>query len=265
MLKTRAITGIVLVTGLVAGLIFTPPTWIIFALLLIASLAALEWARLCQLSNKLSIALFVSGVLATSFVLHLMREYAVIFLVFGTLLWVMLALHIVQFKGNNLNKFLYPPIAIAVLSVTVFSIDYLVFSTNFRWALSLFAIVSLADIAAYFCGRQIGRKKLAPLISPGKTVEGFIGALLAVAAIGLASGALLWEDQNSKILLWGVVCVVVATFSVLGDLYVSLNKRRANVKNSGSLLPGHGGVLDRIDSTLAAAPIYTLCVVTVLQ
>ena len=123
-------------------------------------------------------------------------------------------------------------------------------------ALLLFAllIVWAADIGAYFAGRQFGRVKLAPHISPGKTWEGVIGGLLLVVLLSFASTA--WIDIERAVLI--PFCIAVACVSIVGDLTVSMFKRNAGLKDSGTLFPGHGGVLDRIDSVAAAAPLVAL-------
>ena len=118
-------------------------------------------------------------------------------------------------------------------------------------------IVWTADIGAYFAGRRFGARRLAARISPGKSVEGVAGGMGAVAAVGAAAGFVLGLPA-ALIALFAVLCVGVAALSVLGDLTESLVKRRSGVKDSGSVLPGHGGVLDRIDSLTAAAPAFVI-------
>ena len=113
-------------------------------------------------------------------------------------------------------------------------------------------IVFVADTGAYFAGRFFGRVKLAPQISPGKTWEGVIGGMLAVSL--LAYGRALTTDADWAMLV--PFCLAVAVLSIVGDLTVSMFKRTAGVKDSGSLFPGHGGVLDRVDSIAAAAPLF---------
>ncbi len=123
-------------------------------------------------------------------------------------------------------------------------------------ALLLFAllIVWAADIGAYFAGKQFGRVKLAPHISPGKTWEGVIGGLLVVVLLSFTSAA--WIGIERAVLI--PFCLAVACVSIVGDLTVSMFKRNAGLKDSGKLFPGHGGVLDRIDSLAAAAPLFAL-------
>jgi phosphatidate cytidylyltransferase len=115
-------------------------------------------------------------------------------------------------------------------------------------------IVWVADSGAFFAGKTLGRVKLAPAISPGKTWEGVIGGLAAVVLLTLLRSV--WVDTDLAVFV--PFCLAVACISIVGDLTVSMFKRTAGVKDSGSLFPGHGGVLDRIDSVAAAAPLFAL-------
>jgi phosphatidate cytidylyltransferase len=118
----------------------------------------------------------------------------------------------------------------------------------------LVLMVCAADIGAYFAGRAFGHRKLAPLVSPGKTWEGALGGLLMVALVA-ALGAVYFALPALAVVAFGVG---VGIFSIIGDLTESMFKRAASLKDSGTLLPGHGGLLDRIDSVTAAAPLYAL-------
>lgn len=116
------------------------------------------------------------------------------------------------------------------------------------------AVVAAADIAAYFAGRAFGRVQLAPSISPGKTREGLVGGLLAAAIVS----AVVAEILGRSGLLFLILGLAVGAFSVVGDLWVSSFKRAAGLKDSGHVLPGHGGILDRIDGLLAGLPLFTI-------
>ena len=126
-----------------------------------------------------------------------------------------------------------------------------------RLVLFLLLLIWGADSAAYFVGRRWGRTKLALVLSPGKTWAGVYGALAFAGVGGLLLGYAL-SPGVSGILIAALACTITVVLSVVGDLYESLLKRRRGVKDSGQLLPGHGGVLDRIDSLTAAAPVFTL-------
>ena len=124
----------------------------------------------------------------------------------------------------------------------------------------LFLMVWSADVGAYFVGKAIGKHKLMPNVSPGKTLEGFIGGVVfACIMISIAGYVMNWSFEQFCIVI--PVTVLITTISVLGDLNESMFKRQAGVKDSGSILPGHGGILDRIDSLTATAPIYALSLI----
>lgn len=123
------------------------------------------------------------------------------------------------------------------------------------WTLFLLLLVWIADVCAYFAGRRFGQHKLAPKISPGKTREGVYGAMFGTLLFAAVAGWMLEPVPVAHGLLI-LLAAVTVLFSIVGDLFESLIKRQANLKDSGSLLPGHGGMLDRIDSVLAALPIF---------
>ena len=123
--------------------------------------------------------------------------------------------------------------------------------------LFILVVVWVADISAYFAGRRFGVHKLAAVTSPGKSVEGAASGMAAVGLLGIAGG--LWLGLPPVlVVMFALMCVAAGALSVLGDLTESLAKRRAGVKDSGNLLPGHGGILDRIDSLTAAAPAFAM-------
>lgn len=117
-------------------------------------------------------------------------------------------------------------------------------------------LIAVADSGAYFSGRRWGRKKLAPDISPGKTWEGVWGAAVLVALFSIIVAVTVLDFTRREQLLFFVLCMVTLLFSVLGDLFESVMKRQANLKDSGHILPGHGGILDRIDAMTAAVPVF---------
>ncbi len=124
--------------------------------------------------------------------------------------------------------------------------------------LYLFFLVFAADTGAYFAGRTLGRHKLAPGISPGKTVEGAIGGVLLCAVWAATAGVYVFATSGTDTYWLIALSLLVALVSIIGDLTESMFKRMVGIKDSGTLLPGHGGILDRVDSILAAAPVMVL-------
>jgi phosphatidate cytidylyltransferase len=126
-----------------------------------------------------------------------------------------------------------------------------------RWLFVAVAIVWAADTGAYFAGRHYGRRKLSPRISPNKTVEGLVGGLVCGLAVALALAPLAGATL-AQLPAVALVALVAVAFSVVGDLFESLLKRHVGAKDSGDLIPGHGGILDRIDGVIAALPVFAL-------
>jgi phosphatidate cytidylyltransferase len=137
--------------------------------------------------------------------------------------------------------------------------------------LAAMALVWVADTAAYFTGRRFGKRKLAPTISPNKSWEGVWGGLVAVAIFALilvplaSSAGYVGSRSGAALIGFVVFALVLASLSIVGDLYESMLKRHAGVKDSGALLPGHGGVLDRVDALVSAMPVAALAATLVLE
>ncbi len=157
--------------------------------------------------------------------------------------------------GITSNRWL-PFIGILLLISATLAI-YSLWADSPWWLMYMFALVWVADSGAYFTGKAFGKHKLIPDVSPNKTIEGLVGGL-ALTSLVIAAVAYYRHLAGLHLVGFVLLSMLVVLASVLGDLFESLLKRQANIKDSGSLLPGHGGVLDRIDSMLAAAPIFAL-------
>ncbi len=269
MLKQRVATAIVL-AALFLGAVFglSPPWFALFAGAVIL-LATREWAQLAGAGRGL--AFLYCGVAAALMALlfHYLgfsgqaaRVDDLRPLLLGGCIWWAVALLWVQGYPSSALLWGSVPVrlimGVLVLLPPWLALSWLATLANGRWLIILVVvIVAATDIGAYFAGRAFGRHKLAPSVSPGKTLEGLVGglllAMLVVAAILLFSPALraLWWQ-------WGLVVAFTALASVLGDLLESMVKRHQGVKDSGTLLPGHGGLLDRVDSLTAALPVFAL-------
>ncbi len=273
MLKTRVLTAVVLLP-LVLGLLFagSDRAWTVFALVL-ALLAGWEWSRLCGFGPAAAAAYQATGV-ATGLALAALWQFdparfsplsqagyvaAAYFWIFVVPMWLRLRLRPAPWVLGLAGALVIWPLWAALVELRTAS----------PWLLlAIAALVWVADIAAYFAGRRFGRRKLAPAISPGKTWEGVLGALVAVLAYGILLDVL--AHSRVTVLtpffdeLWGAVAVLamlaLVALSVLGDLFESWMKRGAGRKDSSSLLPGHGGVLDRIDALTSTLPVAALLV-----
>lgn len=266
MLKDRVITAILLLAGLLGAVFLLPPlAWLALCAAL-CGVAAWEWGGLARFERPLRMSTAVvfalsclmlgyltglgSGTLAgTPLLLPL---YAI-----SALFWILVVPVWLARKWTLRSPMLASLVGFIVLIPTALALAHL--RTVGPWVLlGTMAVVWVADIAAYFSGRAFGRHKLAPSISPGKTWEGALGAVAAVLLYGI--GVLVWlgASQAGGALVIGLALVAWTAISIFGDLFESLLKRQAGIKDSGNILPGHGGILDRIDSLTSTLPIVAL-------
>lgn len=227
-----------------------PAPWMLFVAVA-CGVAAWEWAGLLGLGRLGQIAYLAASALLVSALMSPALENAV-WLAFG--LWIIALLRIAGVPFPRPAETLFFGM-LGWVAVPVAGLILVAFLGPFVWA--FLVIVIVADTAAYFVGHRYGKTALAPEISPGKTRAGLVGALLAVAVVSIP---IAW-GLGLPLATWfyfACLALLVACFSVIGDLGASLLKRRADVKDSGRFLPGHGGALDRVDGLLAAAPVYAL-------
>ena len=256
-LKSRILTVLVILPLFVAAMYWLPQLVWGAILLVILVAACLEWGRLAALSQLGQMA-FVAAVLAGCVAIALSRHEVpgVAILLAAMVLW----LGVVPWWLKRMLPATAVSLAVAGVVVLV-SAWYALFELQ-RSAgrlLVFLGVVWIADTAAYFVGRRFGRHKLAPTISPGKTWEGVAGAVLGVS-VYYAIVWLAWAPEfvaGNRLLDLAVVAGMTL-LSIEGDLFESWIKRRAGVKDSGTVLPGHGGVLDRIDGVIAALPLAAL-------
>ena len=286
MLRTRVLTAVVLLFALLAAALYLPPRLFDVLLLLIAALAAYEWLMLVRphrlFAAGLSAAMFVAGLLALQFSGPVAQAAAgqgaglLPIYGFAAVFWVLaapFALKLLAPIGGSRWAGIILALALPwALWLSLIQAD----GIGKSFLLSVLVLVWVADTAAYFAGRAFGKKKLAPKISPAKTWAGVFGALIANSLLALGFGLNLFglaQPQENlfgflayELGLGGLLLTVagLTMVSVVGDLYESMLKRAADVKDSGALLPGHGGVFDRIDAQLAVFPV-TMLVVTVAR
>lgn len=270
MLKTRVITAIVLLAVLLPILFLLPPIYIGIFFLLAVVVAAWEWSRLLNPQASRSAGLYAFFCLVIIIFLLAMQNVAWQFalLLLAVIFWFFLAPFILA-KGMRISldklRPFYVVIGLILLPATWFALVFLR-ELGLVFLLSTIALVWVADIGAYFVGKAFGRRKLAAQISPGKSIEGAIGGLLL--CYGYALLCIFYLPFESSIFgAWAIrfgwvptfiMVTVLTCFSIIGDLFESQLKRMAGVKDSSHLLPGHGGVLDRVDALIPTMPIAAL-------
>jgi len=266
MLIQRVITAAILAPLAVLIVLFAPNG--LFAL--VAALAFLgagwEWTRLAGLKSAAARGAMLA-VLAILFALAWrLRSPALwsLLLIAGVAWWLLACNWLRHFafgaaptRENRNIKLLAGVFVIVPAWVALVQIHDDSHAHGQFWTLLALLIVWAADIGAYFSGRRFGRRKLAPQISPGKTWAGAWGALAAGVAVVLVGGWLLGA-RGAPLFGLALLALVVVPASIVGDLLESLMKRHAQVKDSGSLIPGHGGLMDRLDSVFAALPVFAL-------
>jgi len=263
-LKQRILSAVVLVPLVVLAVLRLDIGSFALVVALAVLLGAWEWGALVPLR---SLPARVGFVAVTLLVVALVWRFAQNELLVNSVLWAamggwVLALFWITSPGlgsertpvNAAFKFV---LGIAVLASTWLALVVLHSRPDQgpRWVLFLLFLIWFADSGAYFAGRQWGKTKLAPLVSPGKTWEGVMGAMTVCTVFAFGFGLYIGL-KGALLASFTLVCLVTVLFSIAGDLLESLLKRHCGVKDSGTLIPGHGGVLDRIDSLLAAAPVF---------
>ncbi len=267
-LKQRVLTALVLLPLIVAAMIYLPSSWFGVVLGIFILVGAWEWAALSglqALQHRIAYVVLL-GIMAgmTSVGIWLFPASAIAITAVAAVWWVWAFFDLVR-RAEGSSGMFHSMIGRLVSGAFVLIPAWLAAVYLHRIdpmspaiLLFFFALVWIADTSAYFVGKTWGKTHLAPRVSPGKTVEGLCGALVAVILLAYFCGAMIWELQALNLFAWVVVAVCASLFSVLGDLVESKLKRLAGAKDSGHWLPGHGGVLDRIDAITAAAPVFAL-------
>lgn len=266
MLIQRVLTALILLPLLIAAIAFLPPPALYAVFCAAGLIAAWEWTGLMQAPPPSTSVRgsFVASCAALLLAGWFLRDHAVWVCVAAALWWLYA---IVLVRGYPANFERSRPglpamwlIGLLLVVPTMLGLWMLHAMDNGPWRVFfLFFLVFAADTGAYLAGRNFGKRKLAPSVSPGKTLEGMIGGMLLCAAWAACAGPLVFPLSSPvQVVELVALCLVVAAFSVLGDLAESLFKRAAGVKDSGTILPGHGGMLDRVDSILAGAPMMAL-------
>ena len=263
MLKARLISAAVMVPLVVAGVLYLPTEAFALVLGLIVAAGLWEWSRLVSLHGMMARLAYVAVVVLLPGLLWQVRAETYLDLVLSVaVVWWLWALFWVSHphigaQPGRLTKTLKMLAGVLVMVPAWVALVVLHANENNGPLLVLIVLIMiwLADTGAFFAGRKWGRTRLAPLVSPGKTREGVYGGLLASLVFAAAAGGF-YSQSYSWTLAFLVVALLAMMFSVVGDLLESLMKRQSGIKDSGSIIPGHGGILDRVDSMFAAAPMF---------
>ena len=266
MLKVRVATGATIALVVVAAVVLLPLAWMAAFFHLVLLVAAYEWAKLGGVETRPGFVAYAAALSAVVALLWLFPATWMPALLAAGAFWLVAAGVVAGYPGSAPLLRATPAmlaggvvglggawLALVVLKAATGSHGDSAGAWQIVWVL---AAVALADTGAYFAGHRFGRRKLAPQVSPGKTVEGTLGGTMAVLAFSACTAALF----DGPIVRWVLLGALVVVAAVVGDLFESAYKRARGVKDSGGILPGHGGVLDRIDSILPAAPAFALLV-----
>lgn len=271
MTRTRLLAALVMAPLAIAAILLLPTEWMV-ALAAVLFLAGLwEWFDLAEIDDTLArtvllvahLGLMVAIVWASHSSIGPTLVLFQLASVIGVIWWLLALIWLGRYRfasdhDTHARVFKLAAGALSVIPAWC-ALAWIHASTpnGHRWLLVALAIVWAADTGAYFAGRKFGKHKLAPRISPNKTVEGLLGGVVAGIAIGLAV-ALFAGAAPAQLPAVALVALAAVLFSIVGDLFESLLKRHAGVKDSGDLIPGHGGILDRVDGVLAALPVFAL-------
>lgn len=273
MLIQRILTAIVLIPLVIIALFFAPLSIFSYLIIAVCALATWEWSHFLGMVEKTQKAIFMVLIISLLALLYLipidlsLKGQLFTYIICLSIVWWLIALLLVisypqsakYWSKSILIKLLFAlftliPFYISMLELREINYDIDRY-TGAVWLLYVFVLVWATDTGAYFAGRAIGKHKLAVKVSPGKTIEGFIGGVsLAILVCLLVYLTGYFAISFINFLISSLLAILV---SVLGDLTESMFKREAGIKDSGNLIPGHGGILDRIDSLTAAVPVFT--------
>ena len=259
MLLQRILTAIPLGILIIWIILFRSSEVFFWMLMLITAVAGYEWAKLSGLAVTGRVIYLALLCAVCWSVKNHASQYMYVYIYAGAAWWFVTSLLLLRLTPKAASTALSPGKLFAgllVIPAAMLAMYTLHTRTDGpEWVLYGLMLVWVADTGAYFSGRRFGRNKLAPAISPGKTREGVLGAMALVTVYSIIAAYYFGLDISGTVYLL-LLAVVLTLVSVAGDLYESVLKREHGVKDSGRILPGHGGALDRIDSVLAAMPVF---------
>ncbi|GJM08591.1 MAG: phosphatidate cytidylyltransferase [Lysobacteraceae bacterium] len=258
MLRTRVITAVLLAPLAVSAIFLLNTQWMALLLGVVFTLAAWEWGRLIwpQTVARWAIPLLAAVAMLT---LWYYPQATTSLLYLAVAWWLISLLWLINPEfghRSGLGIGLFKTLIALICTAAVWSAMVQLHGIHPFWLFATLLLAWAADIAAYFVGRAYGRRKLAPKVSPGKTWAGAIGGVLGAVIVGVGMSVMF--DLPVPVWLVALACAGFAAISIIGDLFASLMKRHAGAKDSSHLIPGHGGVLDRMDSLIAMVPVLVV-------
>ncbi|MEW8053381.1 MAG: phosphatidate cytidylyltransferase [Candidatus Thiodiazotropha sp.] len=262
MLKQRVITALILAPLVVAAVLLLPSHYLALIVSLVIAVGGLEWARLSGIETPFLQMLYLLFLLICLAALHYLLPSAWVpgIMLLSVAWWLLALWRLTRYHADRQQSdrlllravegfIVLLPAGLALVSI------HRIPTTGPGLLLFVLILIWSADIGAYFAGHRWGKHKLAPQVSPGKTREGVYGAMASALLCAIFLSVWLGGSVGQTLLII-LLCLATMLASVVGDLFESLIKRQRGVKDSGQLLPGHGGMLDRIDSLTAAAPVF---------
>lgn len=284
MLKQRIITALFLIPLVLGLLLAIKLNYFAAAMTVVVYLVALEWAKLAEFKSAISCSIYAIAVSMINLAIWYTSGDFIIWpspswpmelvwdnpmIVLAAALVAILATVFIVFSYSKFPKWwankaiisLFGLVMLPAFFISLVSIRSVAYLEDFyrggQLLLLMFCIIWAADTGAYITGKAFGKTKLAPVVSPNKTWEGAMGGFILSVSVAWA-GALLLKLEINSWLIYSMIAVLLAAMSVIGDLFESALKRVAHIKDSGNLLPGHGGLFDRLDSTIVVAPLFFL-------
>lgn len=274
-LGLRLLTASVLAPAVLAGVVFLPNDVFALFVFLLAAFGLIEWAALAGFASVRGRVIYVLLAGACMYALWLLPEWRMPMLVATAVFWLLACTFVLLWAAGRFDAHVgsagatgggtrgtlarlacLAPGGILVFAGAWLGLVLMHAAKGGYWLIIwAFVLAWSVDTGAYFAGKSLGRTRLAPRVSPGKTWEGVAGGMCAGLAVGVGMA---WAFGLGSLVEWAGVALALSVVAVFGDLFESAVKRASGAKDSGTLLPGHGGVLDRIDSTIAVVPVFAL-------
>lgn len=260
-LKQRIISAVILLFVMLAAIFWLPTNGFLIFILLIMIPAGWEWATMSGLISPQARITYIASIILLCL---LLQGVSIHWILLASIVWWVFATYLIVNYPAGSHRWAKRPLLLCMMGFMIFApcvlaLQNLQDTQQFgpQFVLCLMGLIWIADSAAYFTGKAWGKHKLAPSVSPGKSWQGVFGATVGVFLLSILA-AWFFGFNGVDFFLFLLVCMVSLIASIVGDLMESMIKREAGMKDSGSLIPGHGGVCDRIDSLTSAAPVFLL-------